>query len=774
MDNKLEKILIVDNNQTIVEMIADRLTEAGLTPVKTYDGMEALDYLKKEKPDLIVLDLIMPKIDGFRLSKYLKSHAEYRDIPIVIMSGIAMEEETHVYDVDADAFIAKGKIEETFVHLLTTIKWLEAKKEPKKKIMGMESLHPREMTKELLLVKQHFDSMLQLMGEGVIEMDEQHRIFFANKAVCHLLEKSEIELFGKPVQEIFSHAAGLDELLKGLPSNRHFSESGIQLPFDDKIIRFIATPFFFNNMYIGSIAVLEDVTSQVKKEMALEELTSAIIQNAPIGVGLIDNDYRIILANNHLKLLANARGKVRNKAIDNLPAFKSSTFTNLLKKGFSTGQGAPVTEEISLTSSPGKKLKTYHITASPLFHQNGLPYLLVLIEDVTEKADLERGLIATNQELEIANQAKSNFLSIVSHELRTPLSVIRGYISLILEGKISGASGEAVEALKTSDRRARHLQQLIEELLDLSRIEAGKITLKEEIVALRKHIMEVVEMFRHDLERKNLQLKVDLPHTLPNIVADHDKIHQVFTNLISNAIKFTPDGGRILISGSADDGNVRISVKDTGEGIPKDKLQSIFNKFYQVDSSDSRPHEGTGLGLAIVRMILDATGGKISVKSAPGKGSTFTVSLPTGAVEKIGQTTDHSPDETAHPTHGGKKKKTILLCEDDEDTVKIIGYMLPSPDYDLLICRNSFEAIEKTYKNSIDLIMVDIRLPYMNGYDFCRTIKASEKTRNIPIIILSAAGQEEEIKRGYEVGADEYIIKPFSPKDLLEKINKYF
>jgi PAS domain S-box-containing protein len=767
----MKKILIVDNNRTIVEILSERLTEAGFVTSKAYDGLEALEVLKSDRPDVIVLDLIMPKIDGYRLSRYLRAGTEFNTIPIIILTGIAAEDSNQMFDVEADAFIAKGKIDDTFTHLVTTIRWLESRKTPIREIVGTENLYPREMTRELLLVKQHFDSMLQVMAEGVIEMDERHRILFANQAACTLLGIGEIELFGRPVAEVFPDAADLPVYMKSLPKTNKTRRPGIRIMRGKNILNLIATPFFFNQAYIGSIAVLEDVTTQVKKERALEELNRAIIENAPIGIALLDAERRIALSNGHFRRLSGVDGDPKGVAFAECGLFGSPGGAEILRAAEEARIEEPVSLEISFPSD-GKKCPTYQFVASPLSQQNGRPYLLVLVEDVSENAELRRDLLAANRELETANQAKSNFLAIVSHELRTPLSVIRGYISLILDGKISGASGEALDALKTSDRRARHLQQLIEELLDISRIEAGKITLKNDILSLPAHVREIVELFQVDIERKKLDVSVTFPAVFPEIVADHDKIHQVLSNLVGNAVKFTPAGGRISIDGEADVDTVRVLVSDSGIGIPGDKIPQIFNKFYQVDSTDTRVHGGAGLGLAIVRMILEAMGGAITVRSEQGRGSTFTVTLPVGPVEKVRRETPETPQQDAVAAED-TGRRAILLCEDDDDTIQIIEYALRGAGHEIIVCRDCFTAIEMIWKRRIDLVMVDIRLPHMDGYDFCRILRATPTAARTPIIILSAAGQEEEIRKGYEAGANEYVIKPFVPQDLLAKIGRH-
>ncbi len=192
---KIKRVLVVDNNATIVELVGGFLEKAGYEVLKAYDGINALDLLEAEKelPDVIFLDLVMPKIDGQRLTRFLKLDERYSEIPIVILTGIAAEEDGKLLSFGADAYIAKGKIEETFGHIQETLKWIEdrpAETEKKKEVLGSDKLFPREMTKELLLIKQHFDSMFHIMQEGVIEIDEDHRVLFANPSASRTTSSS--------------------------------------------------------------------------------------------------------------------------------------------------------------------------------------------------------------------------------------------------------------------------------------------------------------------------------------------------------------------------------------------------------------------------------------------------------------------------------------------------------------------------------------------------------------------------------------------------------
>jgi PAS domain S-box-containing protein len=776
---KVRKILVVDNNATIVELVGNLLTQAGYEVDKAYDGIGALDRLEEADvlPDAILLDLVMPKIDGRRMTRILKADERYAHIPIVILSGIAAEEDSRIFAFGADAFIAKGKIDETFKHIQETLKWIEERPEPTEKkaeVLGVEKLFPREISRELLLVKQHFDSMFNLMQEGVIEIDQDHRVLFVNPAAQRLLCLKDHQLFAKPVQDLFEDKKAIGDYLDSLPRKPDGTSESIQLTCGQYVTRSIASPFFLEGEYIGAIIIVQDITSLIHREKSLEGQMAAIVENAPVGLCLLNEEGLVQVANNSLK-------RILRQAPDWKPAG-----LNILE--FLAGVSPPLSDALRniLTLAPGKMLvhkadyfpagepirQVLNVTAKALDGEGGARFLL-LVEDVTEKALLEENLRRVNDELDKASRSKSTFLSMVSHELRTPLSVVRGYISLILEGKIGPDPDQMQAALQVADKRARHLQHLIEELLDLSRIEAGKLSIKRENLEIAKHARETVEMFKDDQESKELEIVLDIPDGIPPVFADHDKIHQVFTNLVSNAIKFSNSGGRIVISARQEGDRVEIKVTDGGIGIPADRIDRIFEKFYQVDSSDTRKHAGTGLGLSIVKMIIAALGGSMHVTSEVDKGTTFTFTLPLGTAAAPAEKVSSAPEPEPVRKEPAARKKRILVVEDDRDTLELIRIFLANANYDVTVANDAFLGLKEFFRQPPDLVLADALLPLMTGLDMCRVIKNNPETKNLPVMILSAAAQEEEIQNGYEVGADAYLVKPVTSQDLIDAIRKF-
>ncbi len=776
---EIKKALVVDNNVTVVELLSGMLTSNGIEVLKAYDGIDALDRLEESKalPDVILLDLVMPKIDGQRLTRILKADRRYCDIPIIILSGIAAEDKNDILSFGADAYIAKGKIDDTFSHIEDTLNWLKKRATPAEKkqvVLGTENIFPREMTKELLLVKQHFESLFDLMQEGVVEIDQDNRVLFANPAAMRLIGQEDYHLFGESILKIFQEQCDFEEYLRKVPEPSWKSSEYVQLTCGDYITRAIATPFFMEGEYIGAIVILEDITSIVRREKSLEDLMEAIVRNAPVGLCLLDAEGKTLISNKALaKIFQQPDGwSPEGSNLQDFLSPMSPELSELVGRSLTMATGESLAHNADFFPAGEKDHQVLNMTATTL-DTTGREKVLLLVEDVTDKAFLEETLRQANEEMERANLSKSNFLSMVSHELRTPLAVVRGYVSLILEGKIGPDPAQVREALLVADKRARHLQHLIEELLDLSRIESGNLSIRQESIFAVKHIEETVEMFRDDMEKKGLTVQLDLADDLPHVWADHDKIHQIFTNLVSNAVKFSNSGGSLFIGAELKGERVNFQIRDSGIGIPPDRLDRIFDKFYQVDSSDTRKHAGTGLGLSIVKMIIAAMGGEIQVTSEVGSGTTFTFTLPVTTEVPARETVPVQEDAAPARDKPATERKRILVIEDDSDILEMTRLLLAEKNFDVVTAVDAFDGLKEFFRHPPDLVLADALLPLMTGLDLCRIIKTHPDSKSLPVIMLSAAAQEDEIRSGYDVGASEYLVKPFTSQDLFDTIAKH-
>lgn len=391
------------------------------------------------------------------------------------------------------------------------------------------------------------------------------------------------------------------------------------------------------------------------------------------------------------------------------------------------------------------------------------------------------------------DQLKSQFFANISHEFRTPLTLILGQIDSVMSSAIDN---KEKGKLQVANRNAKRLLTLINQLLDLSKLEAGSMELNAEQHNIVSFLKSLFFSFESLAEAQKISLKFESEYQNIPVVFDPDKMEKVFYNLVSNAIKFTFPNGEIKVSLKLiKTSEVVIQIKDTGPGIPSDRLPHIFDRFYQVDSSMTREHEGTGIGLALTKELVELHKGTISVDSIENEGSTFTLFFPLGdfAIEKeslidlehkniseenildILNTHDQLSEKNKFIQNSAENKilshrqEFILIVEDNPDVRLYIREQLEN-DYQIIEADNGEQGVILAQNEIPDLIVTDVMMPKMDGYQFCKAIRSDEKTSHIPIIMLTAkAGLDDKIE-GLETGIDAYLTKPFSAKELTVRV----
>jgi signal transduction histidine kinase/DNA-binding response OmpR family regulator len=388
------------------------------------------------------------------------------------------------------------------------------------------------------------------------------------------------------------------------------------------------------------------------------------------------------------------------------------------------------------------------------------------------------------------DRLKTNFFTNISHEFRTPLTLVMGQIENILDS----TSEEKVRTkLQMALSNSKRLHSLINQLLELSRLEAGEIRLKVTKVELMSFLKKVFSAFESYAERKNIKLEFTSDHDSLYLYFDREKLEEIFNNLISNAIKFTPDAGLISLKVKEieNQNTIEITIEDTGVGINQESLPNIFDRFYQVDSSQTREFEGTGIGLAIVKELVDLHEGKIKVESTIGKGTSFIIYLKLGSEHLInksfveivdekdtGKSEEHSresiniDDKSQNEENediGIKDKDIVLIVEDNTEMRLYIQEQL-SENFSVVLAKNGEEGIKKAFDYVPDLILTDVMMPILNGYDLTEKIKNDRRTSHIPVIMLTAKADEESKLKGLDLGVDDYLIKPFSKKELYARV----
>ena len=415
---------------------------------------------------------------------------------------------------------------------------------------------------------------------------------------------------------------------------------------------------------------------------------------------------------------------------------------------------------------PDNTVRYLHVQGETTFDENGMPtYLFGAVFDVTDTKIAEMKLKEAMVAAETANRAKSLFLANMSHELRTPLTAVLGFSQLLRDDPALSESQK--EYLDIINRSGTHLLELINDVLDMSKIEAGQLGIQESVFRLSGVLETVEEMMRVRADEKGLSFLLDRNPNLPQYIrADEKKLRQVLINLAGNAVKFTQHGGVILRVGMEEDGSVlRCEVEDTGPGIHTEDLASLFDRFVQV----GEPQEGVGLGLYISRKLVEMMGGHIAVESTMGKGTRFSFSI----LCKPGTVDEAKPQAINRRVVGlapGQAPPHVLVAEDKLETRLFVVKLLQTAGFQVEEAENGEEAVKRFEAHPIDLILMDMRMPVMNGYRATRAIKSTKRGKATPIIALTASAFEEERQKISDAGADDYLGKPVKIEELYEAI----
>lgn len=379
-------------------------------------------------------------------------------------------------------------------------------------------------------------------------------------------------------------------------------------------------------------------------------------------------------------------------------------------------------------------------------------------------------LEAANRELQIANvkireadRLKSEFLANMSHELRTPMNAIIGFTRLVRRKAADLLPDRQIENLEKVEISANHLLGLINDILDLSKIEAGKMGVNFMPFDLAPLVETCLATVEPMVKGGKVRLIKDLPQDLPEMLSDQDKLKQIIINLLSNALKFTEEG-EVKLSAALKDASLRMTVSDTGIGIRSDALEYIFEEFRQVDGSSTRKYGGTGLGLSITKKLTELLGGTIDVQSVEGKGSTFTITLPLAKKDGEASAVEVRPEEERLPAVEMKGKKVLLAIDDDPNVLSLLRQNFEDEGYYVVGALNAEEGVRRAKEIHPFAVTLDILMPQKDGWGVLSDLKADPATRDIPIIVLSIIDNKE---LGFSLGAFDYLLKPFQKEAIL-------
>jgi len=643
----------------------------------------------------------------------------------------------------------------------------------------------REAAEKLRLIFENAFDGIDIYEE--IPSTGQRILLDCNDRYCELAGRSREELLSVENTGIFQRSVEnpWDEVGESILNRRAFSGvfSWIRPDGKENIVEYNAAPTRLGDRYF-TIGVDRDITERMRVENALRESNEKlrlIFENAFDGISIyeeIPNEgKRILLDCNERYCEMAGRSKEELLAIHDTRTIQRDLGVDTERFGWEPITAGRAFSGVFSWNRPDGKENIIEYNAAPT--RVGERYFTIgLDRDVTERKHTEEELKKAKAEAEQANQAKSAFLANMSHELRTPLNAIIGFTRIVrrkTEGLIPEKQTENLDKVLTS---AEHLLSLINTVLDIAKIEAGRM----DVLAANFRLSALIDLCANTAQpllRPNVVLDKQVDEGLTIIYSDQDKIRQIVLNLLSNATKFTHEG-KITLAARQDGDNLRIFVADTGIGISVEALPRIFKEFQQADTSTTRQYGGTGLGLAISRNLAHLLGGDLTVESELGKGSTFTLIIPIQYRSKsllpLGAATPPSVDRESAPVQevaqqppSASASKRILVIDDDPDAVYLLQENLNRQEYNIVGTRNGHDGLRIAREQQPQAILLDIIMPGADGWQILHDLKEDPATSHIPVILLTIVDKQA---LGFRLGAAAYLLKPLDPVAVQDALNR--
>lgn len=626
------------------------------------------------------------------------------------------------------------------------------------------------MQHQLLLSESNFRTYFDTIDYFLFVLDKNRQIIKVNRAIIDRLGYTEAELLGAYVLTLHPEnrreeaERTFQRLLAG-------TESLCQVPLQCKNGAVIQVETHVSpgtwNGEPALFGISKDISELVESE---EKFSHAFGANpALMAISTIDNGTYLEVNGAFLSVLGFERSEVIGRTSVDLNIFKNyETWQEILQQLKENGTVRDI--QISFISKSGELF--HGLFSADIIRLQNRDVLLSVVVDISSRIALEKDLLAAKAAAESANQAKSEFMSNMSHELRTPMNGVIGMAQLLQFTELSAEQQEYLDTIITS---GNSLLSLVNEILDLARIESGKMDMKSVEFSLRTCINEIATMQRPLASAKGLEYNVTVHQYLPdNLIGDPLRFKQILLNLAGNAVKFTASGSVTIFATvrerTGSDLILDVAVKDTGIGIPESDREKIFLSFVQADGSASRRYSGTGLGLAICRQLAELMGGAITLESVAGEGSVFTLQVPF----KIAQaaTIDVAGSRLQVPSEKTDRPLRILQAEDNPVNSRFLHTLLNKLGHTPTTVEDGSKVLEILEKESFDLVLMDIQMPVMNGEEAFYLMRQNPDTVGIPVIALTAFAFQGEQDRFMAAGFDGYVSKPVEVQKLIDEIER--
>lgn len=610
------------------------------------------------------------------------------------------------------------------------------------------------------------NNILESITDLYYQLDREWRFTDINRQTSNLFEKSREELLGKVIWEVFPMEMESDLY----PSFHSAIETMAPVHFE-LASKIPPGSWFEAHAYPskdGLTVYLRNITErkQSEEEIAFQARLLSAVEQAVIATDL---EGKILSWNSFAEKLYgwSAAEAIGSNIIDITPTEASLEQANEIMSVLREGKSW--SGEFFVRRRDGAIFPVM-VTDSPILNEKQQLIGIVGVSiDITERrqAEAERERLHQSErearaEAEKANRLKDEFLATLSHELRNPLNVILGYSEVLLRSDEARSSHLVQRAAEVLKRNAMAQSRLVRDLLDLSRLHIGKLSLNKEAVSLLAILNNAVETVKDDAAAKGIKIQFETPEVLIFVNADPLRLEQVVWNLLNNAVKFTPAEGRVTIRVSGGKESVRLSIEDNGPGIEPEFLPYVFEMFRQADASSIRSHGGMGIGLALVRQLIGLHGGTVAVESTLGRGTKFTVELPvTGENEDSLGSMPTSESEAL-------RQMRILVVDDSADTVDMLARLFELEGAVIQTAGGGAEALEIARDNEFDVVLSDISMPEMDGFEFARRLREMDNQKEVPLIAVTGFGRAEDVTRARAEGFFSHVTKPIDVTHLVE------
>lgn len=741
-----------------------------------YNGVEGLEAYETKKFDIVLTDMMMPVLNGIEMSTKIREINPKQ--PIIVMSAFESTDNFRQFiEIGISKFIPKPF---NFEHLLHSFISTATNINNSKEVVRLTEELERNL-KETQAIAKLGNWHLTVDTGDLKWSDEIYELF----EIDHALHTPTYEAFLNAIhpddrelvntaytQSIENHTSYnyVHRLLMSDGRIKHVREQGENF-------------YDTDGKLIESRGTVHDITEDIlKDENSKESLTR----------------YKILFETSRdaLITLSPPLWKITNANQSALTIFGFNSKNEFMEIGL--GDISPLTQpngfisseqaqhNITVAVNEGSNFFEWEhlrLNGSRFFADvlltrvqvNEEIYLQATIRDISQRKILEKEILIAKELAERANQTKSDFLSNISHEIRTPLNAVIGLTDLVLQTHLESLQREY---LVKSETAAKALLNLLNNVLDYSKIEAKKFTLEKSIFSLQEMVNDVFAMFSYKANEKDLALTYDIDDSIPhNVIGDPLRLQQILINLVVNALKFTESGSvKVCVTSKSHNGHNELTFKiiDTGIGMSEEEVSNLFQPFSQVDSSFTRKYGGTGLGLMISKELIELMGGSLSVQSTPAIGSVFSFTVMLEDVPScVSNMFPHIQSEVPLLDLPDKAMIHVLLVEDNDLNQLVAGERLKQMGITYSIANNGLEAIDMVKHENFDAILMDLQMPVMDGLEATRHIRKMKDKKDIPIIALSASVLENEVQMARSAGMNDHIAKPINKVVLQNVLAKW-